>query len=50
MLERQTGCLVNYQQTIEGLRVDLQAANLALDGLRAEYRKLLENGEVVDSG
>jgi len=47
MLERQTQALMNYQQTIEGLRVDLQAANLALDSLRAEYRTILkeDNGK-----
>jgi hypothetical protein len=44
MIDRNTQVALNAQGIIEGYRADLQAANLALDGLRSEYRKLIENG------
>ena len=42
MLDRQTQAILNAQETIEHFRTDLLAVNMALDGLRAEYRKLIE--------
>jgi hypothetical protein len=43
MIDRNTQVALNAQGIIEGYRSDLQAANLALDGLRAEWKRI-ENG------
>lgn len=44
MIDRNLQVALNAQAIIEHYRTDLQATNLALDGLRAEYRKLIDNG------
>lgn len=44
MIERQTQLVLNAQKTVEHYQIQLEAANLALEGLRAEYRKLVKNG------
>jgi len=45
VIERQTKTAQIIQETIEGFRTQLEAANLALDLLREEYRKIIETGE-----
>lgn len=42
MLDRQNQAILNAQDTISHFKTDLQAVNLALDGLRTEYRRLVE--------
>jgi hypothetical protein len=45
MIEHQNQVISNCQALAEHYRTDLQAANMTLDGLRAEHRKLFpKNG------
>lgn len=41
-IERKTQSILNAQKAVEVWRSDLKATHVALDALRAEYRKLLE--------
>lgn len=41
MIERSSETILNCQKTIEGFRTSLEAANLTLNSLKYEYRKVL---------
>ena len=45
MIERQQKIILNGQEAIEGFRQQLEAANIALDALRAEYKVMLESSK-----
>lgn len=49
-IDRHQQCIENAQRAIEVFRSDLQATNLALDGLRANYRELLLQEESEGEG
>lgn len=42
MIDRSSQSILNCQETIKCCQMSLEATNVALDSLRAEYRKLLQ--------
>lgn len=44
MYEKQTHTVHMAQASADQLLTEIQAKNLALDGLRADYQKLMRNG------
>lgn len=44
MIVAQTEVVARAQKTVDHYTAELQATNLAIDGLRAEWRKFKDNG------
>jgi len=49
MIDRSSQTILNCQDTISHFQISLEAAHLARDVLRKEYRKLIENGEMKEN-